>query len=155
MATKLVVHLSARLSSAELLIHDDLLLGVLDDDAVLDVLADDSLENTVLGRELGDHGKRLRGVDFEASAVVVGRASMLVGVVSATVLVAQSSLAALIACAAKETIGTAGVRCDLVGASICLPDIHFVAANTLTLDVSLERVSMSTDREDSLYLLHR
>jgi len=154
-ATKLAVHLSASLSTAELLVHNDLLPGVLNNDAILDVLADNGLEDAVLGRELGDDGEWLRGVDFEASTVVVGRASVLVGVVSASVLVAQSSFAALIACAAKEAIRAAGVRRDLVGASVCLPDIHFVAANTLTLDVSLERVSMSTEREDSLYLLHR
>jgi hypothetical protein len=80
---------------------------------------------------------------------------VLVRVVSASVLVAQSSLAAFVAGAAEDTVFTARVRCDLVGTSVGLPDIHLVAADALALDVSLIQISQSIRRKGVLYLLHR
>jgi hypothetical protein len=152
-ATKLGVHLGAGLSRAVLLVHGDVLHGVLDDNTVLDIFSHDSLENAILGWELGDNSEGLSGVDLEARTIVVWGVSVLVRVVSASILVAQASLPALVAGATENTGCTASMRRDLVGTRVGLPDIHLVAANTLSLNVSLRRVR-NIKRRGDLYLLH-
>jgi hypothetical protein len=146
---------SAALCVAVRLVHGDVDRGVLDNDAVLDVLAHDSLQHTVLGRELGDNGEGLGGVDLESSAVEGLVVAVEVGIVAAADLVAKSCRAALVAGASEETVLTARVGCDLVGAGVSLPDIHLVTADTLALNVALERRSVKTRNGDYISLQRR
>jgi hypothetical protein len=123
---------------AEGLVHGDVDRGVLDDHSVLDVLAHNGLEHTILGRKLGDDGERLGGVDLEARAVVELVVAVEVWVVAAAVLVANTLGTALVSTRASEgALFATSVGCDLVGAAVGLPDVHLVAAHTVTSNVTL------------------
>ena len=117
------------------IVHGDFRLDVLDDLSVLDVFADDRLERAVLGGELRHDGERLLGVDLETRAVecLVG----CVRILAASVLVAHTCGAALVARTLVQTILAARVRCYLRGPTVSFPDVQFRAANALALDVAL------------------
>jgi hypothetical protein len=112
--------------------------GALDDLAVLDVVAVHLLELTVLvGGELGNDCELSGRVDLEVLAASVKlRNAVAVVVPAAASLVADALLLALCTCAAVKAGDTAGVRSDVGGARVCLPDIHLVTTDTLALDVT-------------------
>lgn len=124
------------LSGAVRVVHGDIFRLVLEDDPVLNVLALDRLEHAVLGWELGDYGKGLLGVDLEPGAIEVLHV-VAVRVIAAPVLVAKPGGTALGTLALEETGLAARVRCNLVGAAVGLPDIHFIAADAGAIDVAL------------------
>lgn len=118
----------------------DVGLRVLDDDAILDVDAADldevSRRRVVGGDELGDDGDLLVGVDGEARAEeALGALAERVEV--ASILVANSVVAfvtvtALSARAAILAVDGTYVRGHSSGIRVGLPDIHFIAASTIT-----------------------
>lgn len=61
---------------------------------------------------------------------------------AAASLVTDTILLAFGTCAAVKAGDTAGVRSNVGGARVGLPDIHLVTADTLALDVTLKTMSV-------------
>jgi len=106
--------------------------------AILHVHALDGLELAVHGRELSDDGELPRCVDLELGplAVVVGDVHS-VRVPPAAALVAHAVGSALGPLAQIHARHVAGVRRNVGGAPVGLPDVHLVAASALTADIAL------------------
>lgn len=114
---------------------------IIDDLAILDVEAAVLLQVAfVVGRELGDNGEWLGGVDDLVVAVVI-RVAIGVGVVAASPFVADAVELALWTFALVESGLVARVRSKMVGAGVSLPDIELVAARAIALEVRLPRIS--------------
>ena len=110
--------------------------SILNDLAILDVQTVDGFERSVFGRKLRDDGELAICVHFQTGAIVVV-VTEAVGVVAAPPLIACSIKGTFGASAFVETSLVAGVRrnrsCHFVG----FPNIHFVAAGTFALDITL------------------
>lgn len=105
------------------------ILGILEDDAILDVETLDLAENTTRGKELGDDGDLLVGVNLEVAArSVVCLVALSPGVEVAAIRVAVSgitvgrvSATAVIAKADVVVIVITRVRSVSSGDGVCLP----------------------------------
>jgi hypothetical protein len=128
------------LSLAVVVCHGDVAGLVLENDTVLDVLADDRLEDALLSRELSDDGERLRCVELEV-ATVEALGTLAVRVLRAAGLVAKAVLATLSTLATEQAGLRAGVRGNSRSTAVSLPDVHLVTADTISLNVTLYKVS--------------
>ena len=112
-------------------------LGIANNFPILDIQAADLLELALfVGGELRHDGEGAGGVDGEVGAVVLELVDA-VGVVGAPVLVADAVEGAFVARALVEAGYVAGVRGEVGGAGVGFPDVEFVAAGALGVDVAL------------------
>lgn len=116
--------------------------STLDDLAVLDVVTVHLLKLAVLvGGELRDDGELSGRVDLEVLAATVKVGYVVTVVVPAAAsLVANALLLALVACAAVQAGDVAGVGSNMCSARVGLPDVHLVTADSLALDVALQKL---------------
>jgi hypothetical protein len=134
---------SSTLRIAEWLVHRDIDGSVFDDHTVLHVFAHNGLEHTILCGKLGNDSEGLRCVDLKPDPVVVLVVAVQVWVVAATDLVTDPhcSRATLVTFTCEQALLSARMRCNLVRTAVGFPDIHLVAADTISGDISLVKIS--------------